>query len=163
MSLVINEKGERLPLSEAMKRMRRVNIFTHCAGNFRFDGVLRELKKAMSKLGYIKQEQDFILGQVCVVGYTPWAMIKDDHIKKLYIQSIEDIVSPKLAEHLYRIQREDFPRHKVEVSEFLFGNYMDTIGPVAYYGGADAGVFLAFGTGILFWKNVRNPNRQTDQ
>ena len=107
---LVSDNGQRLSLDEAMKRMRRVNIFTHCAGSSRVCDVMGELKQSMAGLGYSKSEKDSIMGQVLAVNYAPWAFINDFNMKKIYIQSIEDTISPRVVEQLYLLQTKNTER-----------------------------------------------------
>jgi hypothetical protein len=113
---LVSEAGERLPLDKAMKKMRRVNIFAHCAGASRLNDILYSFKQSMDKLGYTSTEKSEILGQISVVAYAPWSFINDRNIKKIYIQSIEDSVSPRVVERLYSIQT------KGDSSEYEFSH-----------------------------------------
>ena len=121
---LVSEDGKRLHLDEAMKKMRRVNVFAHCAGASRFNDVLSVLKQSMDKLGYTSTEKSKILGQIPVIAYAPWSFINDRNIKKVYIQSIEDAVSPRVVERLYSIQTKggtdseyDYSHEELKVGE----------------------------------------------
>lgn len=69
--LYIDEDGYRLPVSEAAKNMRMVNLFGYSYGGAVIQMIANELSKDMKKAGYSEKERRFIQSQVCVltVGY----------------------------------------------------------------------------------------------
>lgn len=105
--LVATKNFERLPLTVAMKNMRRVNVFTHCAGTTRFEDVLVELSSIMTELNYSKSEQDAILGQIFLFGYAPKEFMTNQTVKQFYVQSIEDKIATSVAKKLYDIQQKN--------------------------------------------------------
>lgn len=113
---LVSDNGQRLSFGEAMKRMRRVNVFAHCAGAPRFNDIISVLKQDMEQLGYTNTEKDNIMGQIFVVGYAPWSFINDKNIKKIYLQSIEDNMAPRVVERLYTAQTKNMPDPSIKFS-----------------------------------------------
>lgn len=102
---LVQENGKRLPLEKAMKNMRKVNIFTHCAGNEIFQGVLDEFGKKLNDLGYAKEEQSQIFGQIFLLGYAPIEHLKNDEVKQFYVQSVTDDHIMGAVERLFELQQ----------------------------------------------------------
>ena len=85
----ISKNGARLPIEEACKGMRLINVFAHCHGaNSILYKVIGSLKEIMKFLRYSEEEQRLILEQIFAVSYG--AAYDNEEIKRLEVLSIDD-------------------------------------------------------------------------
>jgi len=111
---LVCENNQRLSLERAMKKMRRINVFSHCAGTSRFDEMLNILTKRMRDLDYSSDEVELILGQVFVLGYAPNDYIKNSKVSQVYIQSIFDESLENSHQRMRNLQLQA-KKHKTEI------------------------------------------------
>lgn len=115
--LISDELGNRLSLDDALRNMRRVNVFSHCAGNSRFANVINELVKMMRNIDYSYEEIDKILGQIFLLGYAPLERDIYPSIKQFYVQSLDDDQLPTVNSRLWTIQKNAIKKNqKFQVS-----------------------------------------------
>lgn len=67
----ISDNGQRLPLDKALKRMRKLNIVTHCFGAYVVQQIEAKTYDKMKELGYSQKEIKQILSQLLVVAHAP--------------------------------------------------------------------------------------------
>lgn len=67
----ISKDGKRLPLNEAMKRIRKLNIVAHCHGGFVAQQIEAKTYDKMLELGYSVSEVKQILSQLLIVAHAP--------------------------------------------------------------------------------------------
>lgn len=67
----ISKDGKRLPLEEAMKRIRKLNIVAHCHGGFVAQQIEAKTYDKMLELGYSVSEVKQILSQLLIVAHAP--------------------------------------------------------------------------------------------
>ena len=88
--LVCDNGGNKLPINQALKNVRRINIFTHCAGATCLNYVLNLFETLLDSKGFTNKEQQLILGQIFALNYAAQNSIVNPHIKKVYIDSAHD-------------------------------------------------------------------------
>jgi len=69
----ICENEQKLPLEEAMRRVRNLNIITHCHGAYVFLKLEEMMQEKMKRLGYSDQEREAIQKQLLCVAFAPYA------------------------------------------------------------------------------------------
>ncbi len=86
---LIEKDGKRLPLVDACKNMRRVNILCHCFGAKVAESLEKLLSDKMQNLGYSTKETNQILEQIFVVSYA--SMVDDNKMRFKFL----DVTSPE--------------------------------------------------------------------
>lgn len=69
----ISDGQKRLPFEEAVSRIRKLNIVTHCHGAYVFLKLEEMMQQKMKELGYSKQEALAIQKQLLCVAHGPYA------------------------------------------------------------------------------------------
>ena len=67
----ISENGKRLPIDDALRRIRKITFITHCYGAFVVKKLQEKIKSEMPKLGYSDQEIKTLLNQMLIVSHAP--------------------------------------------------------------------------------------------
>ena len=67
----ISENNARLPITDALRRMRKITFVTHCYGAFVAKKLQEMAKSEMRKLGYSAQEINSVLNQMLIVAHAP--------------------------------------------------------------------------------------------
>lgn len=66
-----SDNGKRLSLQDAMQRIRKLNIVTHCHGAYVAQKLADKAYNKMQELGYSQQEIKKILSQLLIVAHAP--------------------------------------------------------------------------------------------
>ncbi len=86
----ISENGERLSFEEACRRVRKLNVVTHCHGAYVFLKLEEMMQKKMKELGYSKKEAEVIQKQLLCVSYAPYAPLGVSKSTMISFGSVED-------------------------------------------------------------------------
>ncbi len=88
MPLLMDDNGERLPVEQAGKNIRNLNIFTYCYGAEVLSGMLNIVAKKMNKLDYDKLETSAILRQILHISYAP--LVNGRYTTNFVVKSFND-------------------------------------------------------------------------
>ena len=69
----ISENGQKLPVEEAQRRIRKLNIVAHCHGAYVFLKLEEIMQQKLKDLGYTPKEASDIQKQLLCVAYAPYA------------------------------------------------------------------------------------------
>lgn len=68
---ISDENGQRLSLSEACNKIRKINVITHCHGSKVFSQLEKIMQNKLQEIGYSKKESAQIQHELFCVAFTP--------------------------------------------------------------------------------------------
>lgn len=84
---LIEDKGEKIDILQAMKNMRNVNIMTYCGATQSALKMEECLVNRMTELGYSESEISKIQSQMCIIGYATDVKMRAEFVDNKKIKS----------------------------------------------------------------------------
>lgn len=121
------DNKNKLPISEACRRMRMITFVAHCHGGYVMLELEKKMRSEMKRLGYSLEERKQILSQMLTVIHSPACALGVAKSQMISFMSIRDIEYPKRSNRLgnnflnnYLFER--YREHKIHLQAIQDGN-----------------------------------------
>lgn len=88
---LISNKNSRLPLLEAQKRLRNVNIVSYCNGTYVTNAIEKNLENKMKELNYSDEEINNLLSQICSFPIADGIVKGNEKLTTVSFKDLKDI------------------------------------------------------------------------
>ena len=119
----ISKDNNRLPLKEATKKIRNLNVVAHCHGAYTFFKLEEKMQQAMTDLGYSDKEKQQIQKQFVCIAHAPYYPLGASKSTMVSFASIKDYKIEQYNHFLPTLQKLD-RKYEYKFS-FFSGKYGD--------------------------------------
>ena len=104
-------QGKRLPLLQALQKMRQMTVIAHCHGAYTFLKIEDMMQKKMEQLGYTKEERSQIQKELLCVAHAPYAPLGVSKSTMISFASAQDRTIKHYNQFEYEVRRMAKEKH----------------------------------------------------